>query len=178
MNITPEDIQNLACEFELETDVIKALLDVHGCPTGFSKETDAIVIHFEPFHFERYTGMRLGNGVENQVTERKAYNKAFGLNPKVAMLSTQWGRMKVYGFLHIHAGYDTVNAMEEAFSESEYNQVRGCLKSIKYSNQAMFDALQQKEWATFASYFWGNYYKRMGYHTQLQDSYNKSIAFR
>lgn len=178
--LTLEQIKSLSEEFEIEIPMIKALISTFGRPEGFSEETNDTVIHFEPYHFERYTGDKLPNGTENQITQRKAYNYAFGQNPRVAQLSTEWGIMKILGKYYIHAGYDTVDKMISSFQESEYNQLRGFFTYMKSTEQThinMNACLKTKDFSSFASYYIGPYYKRQELHIKFKNEYHRQKAF-
>ncbi|UKJ09066.1 N-acetylmuramidase family protein [Solitalea lacus] len=167
------DIAELAVSNHLEPSALMAVIKVEGSGKGFDASTGKILIQFEPYHFQRYTGNRVANGVENQPKEWIAFNEAWKLDKEAAMLSTSWGMMQVMGFNHKAAGFQIVDAMIDAFKESEFNQVKGAINFIK-SNPAMFKALQIRDWATFARGYNGPLFKKLNYDNRLKDAYQQS----
>lgn len=165
-----KDKQELANKFGIELRVLKAVLKVESAGKGFSKKTGDIKIQFEPYHFRKYTGIRIANGVEKQSAEYKAYFVAMMKDEESAMLSTSWGLGQVMGFNHKAAGYGTVQEMVSTFNTSEYYQLEGMLNFIK-ANRKMYTALKTKDWATFARYYNGKYYARFKYDTRLAEAY-------
>lgn len=165
-----QDKQELADSFGIELRALKAVLKVESAGSGFSKKTGKIKIQFEPYHFRKYTGIRVANGVERQNAEYKAYFDAMEMDQEAAMLSTSWGLGQVMGFNHKAAGYKKVNDMVATFNSSEYYQLEGMLNFIK-ANRKLYQALKDKDWATFARYYNGKYYARYSYDTRLAEAY-------
>lgn len=171
-----QDKQELADKFNIELRSLKAVLKVESAGSGFSTETGDIKIQFEPYHFHRYTEIRIQNGVDIQKEEYKAYFRALMSkaenSEEAAMLSTSWGLGQVMGFNYKAAGYKTVHEMWSMFIKSEYYQLDGMLSFIR-SNKRMYAALKSKDWATFAKYYNGKYYKRFKYDTRLAEAYGQ-----
>lgn len=170
--ITTAQKQELATKFGLTLALVNTVLEIESSGRGFDTKTGLIKIQFEPYWFRHYTGVRIGNGVENQSQEWKAYNKAKAINPKAAILSTSWGLGQIMGFNHEYAGYRTASEMVVSFEASEYNQLKGMLTFIK-ANTAMYNALKGKIWEVFAYRYNGKNYKEMGYDTKLEKAYEK-----
>lgn len=164
-----QDRQELADEFGIELRALKAVLKVESAGSGFGT-SGKVKIQFEPYHFKKYTGIRVANGVERQEAEYKAYYKAVEIDQEAAMLSTSWGLGQIMGFNHKAAGYKLVSNMVLSFNASEYYQLKGMLNFIK-SNRKLYQALKDKDWATFARYYNGKYYKRFNYDTRLAEAY-------
>lgn len=164
-----EDKQELADEFGVELRALKAVLKVESSGSGFGK-SGKVKIQFEPYHFRKYTNVRITNGVEGQTVEYKAYFKAVKIDQEAAMLSTSWGLGQIMGFNHKAAGYKVVDNMVLSFNASEYYQLKGMLNFIK-SNKKLYQALKDKDWATFARYYNGKYYKKFNYDTRLAKAY-------
>lgn len=169
--ITQPQIDQLSAEFELEPKALGAVFKVESSGAGFDPKTGAIKIQFEPYWFQKYTGKRIANGVENQDAEWKAYNEAVKIDANAAMKSTSWGLGQVMGFNHVAAGFDTVQEMVTAFKTSELEQFKGMLTFIK-ANPKMYNALQKKDWPTFARYYNGPKYKEFNYDIRLEKAYN------
>lgn len=164
-----EDKQDLADRFGIELRALKAVLKVESSGSGFGKN-GKVKIQFEPYHFKKYTGIRIQNGVENQKAEYEAYFKAVEIDLQSAMLSTSWGLGQIMGFNYKAAGYKLLDNMVLSFNASEYYQLKGMLNFIK-SNKKLYKALKNKDWATFARYYNGKYYARFKYDTRLAEAY-------
>lgn len=169
--LSKSDKIELAEKFDIEYRALCAVLKVESAGRGFSKD-GRIKIQFEPYHFQKYAGVRIKNGVENQKSEYEAYFKAIEISEEAAMLSTSWGLGQIMGFNHIRAGHKRVQDMVVIFNNSEYYQLEGMLNFIK-SNGKMYAALIGKNWATFAKYYNGKYYKRFSYDTKLETAYGQ-----
>lgn len=164
-----EDKQELADEFGIELRALNAVLKVESSGSGFGS-SGKVKIQFEPYHFNKYTGVRVANGVERQAAEYKAYFKAVEIDLEAAMLSTSWGLGQIMGFNYKAAGYKLVDNMVLSFNASEYYQLKGMLNFIK-SNKKLYRALKDKDWATFARYYNGKYYAKFNYDTRLAEAY-------
>lgn len=177
-HLTISDKKELAEKFGIEYKALCAVLKVESAGSGFSKD-GRIKIQFEPYHFRKYTNVRIKNGVENQKAEYRAYFQAIeerkhfthAYIQEQAMLSTSWGLGQVMGFNHKAAGYDTVQEMVSTFNTSEYYQLEGMLNFIK-SNKKMYLALINRDWKTFAYFYNGKYHERFNYAPRLKEAYN------
>jgi len=169
-HLREEDKQELADKFKIELRALKAVLKVESAGSGFSRSTGRIKIQFEPYHFRKYTGIRIANGVKGQKIEYEAYFQAQEKDEEAAMLSTSWGLGQVMGFNHKAAGHNTVQEMVAVFNTSEYYQLEGMLNFVK-NNRRMYAALKSKDWATFARYYNGKYYARYNYDKRLAEAY-------
>ncbi|MCS7061536.1 MAG: N-acetylmuramidase family protein [Anaerolineae bacterium] len=85
----------------------------------------------------------------NQSSEWDAFNVAATLNANAAKRSISMGLPQIMGFNHQRIGYDTVEAMFDAFSADERWQVLGMFAFI-VSNPALPAALRQGDFVAFA----------------------------
>ena len=164
---------DLAKKFGIEYKALNAVFMVESSGSGFDAKTGKIKIQFEPYWFQKYTGLKVPNGVENQTAEWTAYEAAYKLNADAALRSTSWGLGQVMGFNFKAAGYRDGVSMVESFKLSEANQLEGMLNFI-HATPRMLHALQQKDWSTFARYYNGPKYKEFKYDTRLAVAYTKS----
>ena len=134
--------------------------------------------YFEPSLFQLIRKVeKFADAVEKQTGEWLAFNDAFSINPDAAMQSTSIGLMQVMGFHYKKLGFATVGAMWDHGKESEANQVDLGLRFIKAAgNEKLFNALKNKDWATFAFYYNGAQYKKFNYDTRMADAYKKALA--
>jgi hypothetical protein len=183
MNLTRNEVETIAKSINVDYASLMAFISVESGGLGFAKDTKKIIIQFEPSWFKRYTKTREtkdsklweiidSNRVEGQANEWKAFNAAFKINQKSALLSTSIGLMQVMGFNYSSCGYTSVNAMWDDFKTGEYAQVNGAAQFIK-SNKKLHIALKLKEWAKVAYYYNGSYYKINNYDVKLERAYNK-----
>lgn len=170
--ISLQEKTDLAKKFGIEYKALNAVFMVESSGSGFDKKTGKIKIQFEPYWFQKYTGVRVPNGVENQPAEWIAYEAAFKINADAALKSTSWGLGQVMGFNFKAAGFTNASDMVTSFNLSEVNQLEGMLNFIK-ATPKMLLALQQKDWATFARYYNGPKYKDFNYDTRLAAAYAK-----
>lgn len=170
--LTDGQIAELACKHGYGFAALKAIIDVESGGIGFSTTTGKIIIQFEPHWFQKYTGVRLANGVENQTHEWEAFNKAFKLDPDAAMMSTSIGLMQVMGFHYKMLGFKSVGEMWDFAKISEANQVELAIRFIK-SNTKLDGALKSKNWPIVAYYYNGELYKKYNYDSRLKESFLK-----
>lgn len=173
--LTTEHKREIANKFGIEYRSLCAVMAVESAGSGFDSKTGLIKIQFEPYWFQKYTGKRIPNGVENQLAEWKAYKAACEINPLAAMKATSWGLGQIMGFNHEAAGYAAVEEMVNDFEESEYNQLVGMLRFIK-AHPKMMLALESKDWATFAYHYNGPAYKNFDYDTKLEKAYERAAV--
>ena len=169
--LTEAGKRELAERFGIEYRVLLTVMKVESAGKGFSRD-GRIKIQFEPYHFRKYTNIRIANGVEGQKVEYEAYFKAVKISEESAMLATSWGLGQIMGFNHKAAGYEKVQEMVGIFNNSEYYQLEGMLNFIKY-HKKMYRALTEKDWATFARYYNGKYYARWAYDIKLAKAYGQ-----
>lgn len=166
-NITNGQVADLACKNGVEYATLKAIIEVESGGIGFSETTGKIIIQFEPHWFQKYTGIRILNGVDNQVKEWEAFNKAFKIDPDAAMMSTSVGMMQVMGFHYKLLGFKSVGEMWDYAKVSEVNQVDLAIRFIK-SNPKLYKAVNNNDFETVAYYYNGELYKKFKYDTRLE----------
>jgi len=183
MNLTKDEVEEIAKSIDVDYASLMTFISVESGGVGFAKDTKKIVIQFEPSWFKRYTKERDqhdkklwevvdANKVEGQANEWKAFNAAYAINPKSALLSTSIGLMQVMGFNYSACGYTSVNAMWDDFKTGEYAQVNGAASFIK-SNPRLHKALKSKDWAKVAYYYNGSNYRINNYDVKLKQAYIK-----
>lgn len=171
-HITPAEVNRIAKAYEVDPKVLAAVMEVEGSGHGFDPATGKIIIQFEPHWFKRFSDHTVTNGVEGQATEWRAFNKAWAINKKAAMLSTSWGIMQVMGFNHPLCGYEEVGQMVDAFKMGEVMQLDGAMRFIA-NNSRMHEALQKLDFETFAYYYNGPGYAKYRYNHRLREAYER-----
>lgn len=184
MKITDDQIRELAVNNGLEYAALKAFISVESGGIGFDPKTGKIIIQFEPHIFRKYTKYNPqfdtywqiinANRVDNQKAEWIAFNAAFHIDAKSALLSTSIGLMQVMGFNYRSCGYASVNAMWDDFKRGEYEQVKGAVNFIK-ANVKLYAALKRKDFSATAYYYNGANYGVNKYDIKLQTAYNRYV---
>lgn len=160
--LTNNDLIQAAASLRCEVAAVRAVDEVESNGLGFRSD-GSIVIRFETHIFKRYTGQTVtGSG-------QTAYNQAFGINPKAAMLSTSWGRYQIMGFNHVVCGYSTVDAFVAAMKTGEAAQLRAFVAFVK--GNGIDDELREKKWAAFAYRYNGSGYRANRYDEKLAAAY-------
>lgn len=108
--------------------------------------------------------------MEGQKREWTAFNAAFAIDKKAAMLSTSWGLPQMMGFNFAALGFKSVDALVDAFRESEANQLRGMLAFLN-SKPALAKAVRSRDWPMVAYYYNGAGYKQFNYDRRLAAAY-------
>ena len=112
------------------------------------------------------------NGVEGQKSEWIAFNTAFAIHPKAAMLSTSIGLPQIMAFHYAILGYNSVGEMWDDFKKGEYQQVKGLTNFIKNNNR-LYISLKNKDWKMCAYIYNGAGYKINNYDVKLEKAFNK-----
>lgn len=90
---------------------------------------------------------------------------AASLDRRAALMSASWGIAQIMGFNHGHAGYDDVETMVADMRRSEDLQFRAFVSFILSHDLA--DALQRRDWTTFARGYNGEEYWKNKYDEKL-----------
>lgn len=196
--LTQAKINEVAVAAGFEGRAVRAVLKVETGGRGDDPVTGLLLIQFEPSWFRRLlpkaklaainaaaaakaptpAQVQLladwqttqANLVEGQKRERLAFDAATRIDAHTAQLATSWGLPQMMGFNCQACGHTSVEAMVEAFRQSEANQVEAMLRFIK-SKKAMADALRDKAWGVLAYYYNGAGYKQFSYDTRLATAY-------
>lgn len=129
--ISGAEIASLSKAFEIhDVNLTRAFILVESSGSGFDSKTGKLKIQFEPKRFQHYTGILIENGVEGQLAEYKAFDKAYLINPHFALMSTSMGMMQIMGDEFEKAGYRSVEEMWNDFKISEYYHVRAGMNFI------------------------------------------------
>ena len=97
--------------------------------------------------------------------------RAIALDRHAALDSASWGIGQVMGFNAETAGYQNVEAMVAAMSESENEQLRALTGEIVSNN--LHKALRNHQWADFARGYNGKNYAINKYDTRLAAAFQK-----
>ncbi|MDH5784522.1 MAG: N-acetylmuramidase domain-containing protein [Chromatiales bacterium] len=176
-------LQQLAGVHNIETACIIAVLCVESSGNGFLRENQGRqIIRFENHKFWKYWGKdhsekfkqhfslnlsgkpwlghqwRNAGDMEwikfhgNQQREWQVLEFARTLDDTSALLSISMGAPQIMGFHHKKLGYETVQDMFERFNQDIRYHILGL---FEFLNPAMLNALRNKDFTKFASYYNG-----------------------
>ncbi len=178
-------ITELAKENNLEPALLRAIVDVESCASGFYSEDNEFAgkckVRFEPDYFQRFASTRpffLPPSItieaaknEPRFTGRLAYEQAILQSPASAIKATSFGLGQIMGFNFERAGYSSLIEFSQDMEESEYKQLVALVKFI-VSDQALLVAAQQRDFTNIAKLYNGKNYASRSYDEKLQVAYN------
>lgn len=182
---TAEGMQHAADLIGCELAALKAVIEVETKGSGFDSLGRPRIL-FEPHVFYRnLTGAKRTAAVKAGLAYRDwkpgAYGpnsaqyprlaKAMAIDRVAALKACSWGLPQILGENHRAAGFDSVDAMVDAFEEGEDEQLAAMADFVKASKLDGF--LRRKQWAAFAKGYNGAGYKANTYDVKLADAYRK-----
>lgn len=164
-------------------DEIHAVMEVESRGSGFDKQGRPAAL-YEPHIAYKYssgeTRTRLVSaGLAYPVQGQARYpadsydriQRAYAIDPTIALLSTSWGLGQVMGFNHKLAGYTSVKSMVLSFMDSEAAQLEAMIAFIQSAK--LDDELRRHDWAAFAKGYNGSGYAKNKYDTRLAAAFKK-----
>lgn len=183
VGLTLEDFKAIAIELGVEVAAIQAVAQVEAAGDGFLPSGRPKIL-FEGAQFRGFTDGRFdishphlshpypqsGGHYVGGEGEHDRLDEALTLDPTAALKSASWGRFQIMGFNYQAAGYDSVESYVEAMRISEANHLEAFASFIE-SNPTMHQALQNRDWETFALHYNGSDFARGGYHIKMAEAY-------
>jgi hypothetical protein len=161
-----------------------AVLTVETSGCGFLADRRPKIL-FERHIFSRETGNRFdasnpdisnstpgGYGADG-ANQYNRLQQALALDRNAALRSTSWGIGQVMGFNAEIAGYKDVEALANAMTVSENEQLRAMAGEIIHNG--LHKALSAHAWPTFARGYNGPDYAKNNYDTRLAAAYQKYV---
>lgn len=182
---TDDGLARAADTIGCSVEHLLAVMDVEA-PRGPFDPQGRPNILFEPHVFHRnLTGTKRSSAVAQKLAAKAwgsipygSYATQYGkllravkIDPTAALKSCSWGSPQILGENYKAAGYATVQAMVEAFMESEDEQLLAMARFIK--SKKLGPALARGDWAAFAKGYNGSGYKKNRYDTKLAAAYEK-----
>lgn len=106
-----------------------------------------------------------------QKGQQARLDAAMTIDSIAAIYGTFWGMFQIGGFNWKRCGAESPEDFVAKMSESEQEQLEMFGQFIV--NSGLLDALRKKDWAKFARGYNGPSYAARGYHTKMQNAYNK-----
>ena len=177
-----DDYVEAAKRLSCEVRAIKAVTAIES-PKGPYDKMGRPTILFERHYFSRLTLRRYDGrypAISNPVAGGYSFPEpdqyvrlqhAYALNTDAALKSASWGAFQIMGANFAAAGYGTVDQFVRAMCQSVAQQLDAFVSFIK-SNPHLLHAIQQKNWAAFASSYNGPSYRKNLYDTKLAEAYS------
>ncbi|MCX8959405.1 N-acetylmuramidase domain-containing protein [Erwinia psidii] len=173
-----EAAKNLGCEIA----AIKAVV-LTETPRGAFDEKGRPSILYERHYFHRLTNGKydsdavLSNkdagGYGKYSVQYDKLNKAIALDKNAALQSASWGAFQIMGANFKAAGYANVEDFVKAMQTLQ-GQLDAFVSFIK-NTPPLQNALQNKNWATFAKTYNGPKYLKNEYDTKLANNYQAAL---
>ena len=154
------DLPKLGALIGVGEDELHAFLDVETRGSGFDSQGRPTML-FEPHVFykeaqkdKRQTAVNQGLAYSSwglKPYPKESYTRlaqAILIDETAALRSASWGLGQIMGFNHKAAGYDTVQAMVQAFMDDEEEQLKAAVNFIKANN--LDDELRAHDWSGVA----------------------------
>ena len=186
------DIPRIGSLIGVGEDPIHAVMDTEARGNGFDGQ-GRVVMLFEPHVFYREVPEPLRAKAEADGLaypkwgQRKypsdsypVFQKAYALNARAALRSASWGFGQIMGFNASLAGFDTPQAMVEAFAADEEHHLEGMVNFIRNAGlddelrdleAAKTDAQMLDAAARFARGYNGPSYAKNGYDKKIVARY-------
>lgn len=183
MNITADDVAELAASLNLEPAHVLAVARVECGPWGPFMKSGHPVILFEPRQFQRLTGGAYDihhQEISANVDAAGSLNRQLSLlararclDNSAAVQACSWGAFQIMGFNYALCGHANVLDFEVAMCRSFLTQLESFGRFLESANLTRH--LRAGDWAAFARGYNGPAFERHGYHTRLQDAYLKAL---
>jgi len=161
------------------------IVDVETGGEGFDPATGKPIIRFEKTWFRKYQPEADPNGkwnntkVGTQPGAWIAFNDAFAINPRAAMMATSIGVGQIMGFNYALLGYKTVDDMWNDAKKDLDMQLNQMIRFIT-ANRRLKTAVDNLDWTTVATIYNGAGFrelakklKRTPYDISLRQAYMK-----
>lgn len=173
----------LSSQIQIDPGVAIAVFAIESGGRGFGTD-GRMLIRFENHIFHEYWGknnqakynqyfrfdnnqkwtghqFRKGSGgwqdvhVRQQSREWEAFELANQLSSTAAKLSISMGAPQIMGFNYSLVGFSSVQEMFDTFSKGDREQILAFFQFVKGKDNRKIDALQKKDYATFAKFYNG-----------------------
>ncbi|WMC11758.1 N-acetylmuramidase family protein [Oceanimonas pelagia] len=104
--------------------------------------------------------------------EYRRLDQACQIHEVSALESCSWGAFQIMGYHWEFLGYESVHDFVARMKTDEAEHLEAFVRFIE-RNPTLHQALQRKDWSTFAEGYNGPAYRRHGYHHRLADAYER-----
>jgi hypothetical protein len=182
------DFEAVAARFNCEWEAVGAVAQVESGALGAFAADGRMIILYEPHIFSRLTNHRFDSSHPNisyarfgqrpyprSQDERWAQvGEAFALDEEAALKSASYGKFQILGMNHAVCGFPTARAFVADMAISEARQLAAFENFVRGNN--LVAPLQRLDWRAFARGYNGPAYEQTGYHTKMQQAYDRLKA--
>ncbi|MBL8551225.1 MAG: N-acetylmuramidase family protein [Hyphomonadaceae bacterium] len=182
------DFQAVAARFNCEWEAVGAVAQVESGALGAFGPDGRMIILFEPHIFSRLTNSQFD--ASNPTVSYPRFGtrpyprtqgerwaqlaEAFALNEEAALKAASYGKFQILGQNHAVCGFPNARAFVADMAQSEARQLAAFENFVRGNNLA--DELQRLDWRGFARGYNGPAYEQTGYHTKMQQAYDRLKA--
>lgn len=184
------DIERAAADLGVPVASVLAVNEVESRGNGFLPSGDPVIL-FERHIMRRmlrkggldtsdleakYPGLvnRKRGGYKGNQREHIRLTQAKEIDPDAAVQSASWGLFQIMGFHHALLGYPDPAKWEAAMRESEGKHLDAFV-SFVIEDQAMHQALKDRNWAGFAKRYNGPAYAENQYDVKMTKAYARHL---
>lgn len=177
--------KKLSKQLGVEAAALQAVMKVESSRGAFLAPHKPYIL-FEAHKFSKHTKHKYDESypkLSSPYWDRTLYGtydyewsrlmEASKLDHEAALKSASWGKYQILGENYQACGFDDVFAFVAAMKESEQKQDEAFVNFIR-AHPKMHQALQNKDWATFARLYNGPGYKANKYDERLQAEYERA----
>jgi hypothetical protein len=180
--LSDADFGRAAATLGAEIAAIQAVAEVETSGNAFDEHGRPRIL-FERHYFHRLTGGRFdlahaaisaptAGGYGKFSEQYGKLEEAYGLDADAALRSASWGRFQIMGDNFRAAGFASVREFVAALTRSEAAHLDAFVAFVA-ADQAMAEALRNKDWATFARRYNGPGYAKNDYDGKLKNAYTR-----
>lgn len=181
VKLTDSDFLEVAVMLNCEVEAIKAVAEVET-KTGAWDSKGRPTILFERHYFRKLTLGKFNithkdisgspGGYGRFSDQYPKLTRAAVLNEKAALQSASWGRFQIMGSNYKQAGFSTISSFVDKMMLSEFEHLQAFASFIK-NDKNLLNAIQNKNWVSFAKRYNGPNYSKNKYDLKLKEEYLK-----
>ncbi|WP_192805102.1 type VI secretion system tip protein TssI/VgrG [Noviherbaspirillum aerium] len=181
--ISEQDYVNAAKKLNVEVASIRAIAEVESKGRPFLEDGKPVIL-FERHRFHANTrgifdkvaphisNANRGGYGKAGIHQYDRLNEAVKLDRAAALKSASWGQFQIMGENYKQAGFSNVEDFVNASSEGADRQLESFVDFIR-NDKRLLNALQGKDWKTFARIYNGPAYKENAYDRKMKEAYEK-----
>ncbi|MEC4723840.1 N-acetylmuramidase domain-containing protein [Noviherbaspirillum sp. CPCC 100848] len=181
--ISEQEYVAAAKKLNVEVAAVKAVAEVESKGRPFLDDGRPVIL-FERHRFHANTrgvydeiaphisNANFGGYGKPGANQYERLNEAIKLDRTAALKSASWGQFQIMGENYKQAGFSSVEDFVTASSENAGRQLEGFVNFIK-NDKRLLNALNEKDWKTFAKIYNGPAYKRNAYDKKMEEAYEK-----
>ena len=182
---TPAALKLAAIRLGVSVAAIRAVYKVETGGNAFRSNGDPKVL-FERHYFHRNTGGRYDKshpsisnrsmgGYGKYSEQISKLNLATSLDEEAGYKSASYGGFQIMGENYKKAGYDNVVDFAEAMMSKNEDKHLDAFTNFIMDNDNLLEALQDKDWETFAKIYNGPKYEKNNYDVKMKEAYEEFL---